>query len=149
MVNAGSSVTFNFQGSLELAHDMWTLADNVETAHNERAQAATTAMRQWRGRYADTFANDTNQEQRTAANIAEELRTDAKKLALSWTDAMQEEGNIRYAAHTAQVKARRNLLEQLEVSLLGDHTNYGPRPTRPAVPYPPMFAPTAQLPTYS
>lgn len=148
MVKAGRSVVFDFNGALALARSMWALAGHVEDTRNARSQAAATALRQWRGRFADQFRQGAAADQANATNIADALRTDARLLATRWTDAMQQQGNVLYAEHKQRVIAQRSLWEQIGDTIFGDHTNYGPTPKRPAVPQPPNFAPTAALPRY-
>jgi exonuclease VII large subunit len=147
-VHAGEHVVFDFHGALELARRLWALGTQLEAAQRARCQAQAIALAHWRGRYAQQFRESAQAETQSAAHLAEALRADARHLARRWSMAMDQEAKVRYAEHVSQVRAARSMLEQVTDHVLGDHTDYGPRPSCSSDPRPPAFTPTAQLPHY-
>ncbi|WP_239334375.1 hypothetical protein [Frankia sp. CiP3] len=147
-IHAGQHVVFDFDGALELARQLWRLADDTERQEGVRVTAARTALADWQGGYAVDFAESMNAETTSASTVAAHLRNDARILAQQWVRAMDEEGRVRHAEHVERLKAQRSLWEHVEDFFIGDDHDYGNLPATPLEPQPPLFDPTAVLPHY-
>ncbi|WP_101831017.1 hypothetical protein [Frankia canadensis] len=142
-------MVFDFDGALEVARQLWGLAENVDTFRGKRDAAATTALRHWQGRYATEFRGSVTAEQGSDTSLSAAMRADARNLATLWSQAMTEEARVRYADHVTEKKQHRSFFHRVEDTILGSHEDYGPEPGPFAVPQPPTFTATGCLPVYT
>lgn len=147
-IDPGGTVDFDFEGSLELAKQLWSLAEELEREDRGRGRQGETALEKWRGPYATQFAQRRATEEASALNVVDGLRTDARAWATAWVDAMEQQNKNNRAAKVDQVRDDRGLLEKG-----WDEYGFGEDDSeskvaaaeRPATPRPPSFAPTASF----
>jgi hypothetical protein len=146
-------VHFDFDGALELARQMWRLADRTDEQKTTRVNAATTALTDWKGRYSDDFRQSMQAEVTSSGNIVANLRADARTLAGHWVRAMDQEAKVLRNERIEKLRDDRGFLDKAHDFFLGDDRDYEhdvpPLPPTPAQPQPPQFLPTAQLPRYN
>jgi len=137
-----TDLRFDYQGALNLARQLNTLADQVTSAATKRQTLADTAKKDFIGAYADQFASRMTVEQTNFRAVAKGLRNDA----MMWKNAMDEENRRLYGRHVDDVKNHRSLLDSIGDWFTGFH--YPPAPAAVPVPQPPAFKPTAELVHY-
>ena len=141
--SGAADVPFDFPGVLSLCRKLWDLADELDGLKSSRATAATTALTQWEGPFADEFVTRSDTEGTTASQIASGLRSDAVGWAAAWKTAMDENNRRRWARHHEEWKEDQNFLDDLFGS--EDKT---PEPEPVGQPQPPSFAATGSLVRY-
>ena len=76
-----TDLKFDYQGALNLARQLNTLADQVTSAATKRQTLADTAKKDFIGAYADQFASRMTVEQTNFRAVAKGLRNDAMDVA--------------------------------------------------------------------
>lgn len=144
-IDPGGRVDFDFDGSLELARTLWTLAEDLEQEDSGRATQSETALARWEGPYATQFAQRCATERASATNVAAGLRQDAEAWAAAWVEAMHQQNKNNRAAEVQRVRDDRGLLEKGWDATFGedDSESQVGEVQRPATPRPPHFSPTA------
>src|SRR6188472_931146 len=97
-MDAGGRVKFDFEGSLELARQLWALAADVETADAGRQKDFDVAKAKWSGAYGDEFATRRDAELSSRVNVARGLRRDANAWAAAWATALEQQNKNNRAA---------------------------------------------------
>ena len=147
---AGGRVQFDFEGSLELARKLWTLADEVQAEDQGREGEFDTAEASWLGTYGDQFRDRRLTERFSRGNVIAGLRDDARAWAQAWAQALEQQNTNNRAAEVERVSADRGLLERGIDATFGEDNSDDkvPQPPDVPVPTPPGFAPTATETTY-
>ena len=112
-------VRFDYEGSLQLARELWAYADDLEHAKADRRAEALAALRTWRGPFGDQFRERADDEGPSLASLVAALRTEADQWASAWKQAMDEQNRRLYARRVDQIKAERSALEKLGDKLFG------------------------------
>lgn len=142
-MEGGGRVEFDFAGSLQLARDLWALADEILTEDNGREQQFTTAKEKWLGPYGEQFVGRRSDERTSRGTVVSAMRDDARAWAQAWATAMNQQNKNNRAAEVERIRDDRGLLEQGSDFFFGDDSDdQVPMPPEPAVPTPPGFAPT-------
>ena len=144
----GVHSNFDFDGALDLARSMWDLAGTLEDVDGRRRTAGARALEHWQGRYADDAARSMGTATATAQGASRGFRGEAQLLAQRWADEWLKEANARFQDAVNAANSHRNVLESAWDWAFGSDQHTGQAPSRPPVPQPPAFAPTAALPTY-
>lgn len=144
----GVHSTFDFDGALNLARGMWDLAGTLEDVDGRRRVAGAEALRHWQGRYAREASHSMTTASQNAGGASQGLRGEAHLLAQRWADEWLKEANARFQDAVNAAHSHRNALESAWDWAFGSDEHTGSAPSRPPVPQPPAFAPTAALPTY-
>ncbi len=122
---------------------MWGIAEMVlNEVEPARQKAASGALVQFRGNYADQFAGRMATSEQNARTTADDLMTAATNIARAWADANHQQQLYDYYAAVQAKRQSQSFFDQAKDFLFGDSTNYGSPPAAPAVPQPPSFAPT-------
>lgn len=143
---AGGRVDFDFEGSLELARQLWALAEELEQEDAGRTGQSETALAKWQGPYATEFAQRCNTERSSAANVIQGLQRDAQTWAAAWAAAMAQQNQNNRAAAVQRHRDDRWWGEKLWDEYGGGEDTAEeeiPAAQAPAVPRPPHFQPTA------
>lgn len=140
-------VVFDWSGSLRVARLSWTMAEQLDQLVGERSAAARAALASWLGVYADEFAARIDDEVRTAANLAEQMRGEANGWAEEWRKAMDQENYNRYQDACDRVRDDRDLGDKIAGFFTG-HDDLPDQPAPAASPAPPNFAPTRKFASY-
>ena len=137
-------VPFDFEGSLELAKSMWSLANEVEGAAAKRSAAANVAKAKWRGAYGTEFEGRMGDEGSGAKTVAAGLRAEAKGWAKAWKKAMDEQNRRNRADRVAEIRNSRSWFERnVGDRIKGDDSEQQVKALKVAtVPCPPDFAAT-------
>jgi hypothetical protein len=120
-------VVFDYGGALELARQLWELADGWEAAFTRRSVAGSTALATARGPLVQELAARSSADGRASEEVGRKLRQEANRWAKAWTDAVNE----------------RDLMIQAQAGVAGASV---PAPELAAVPAPPGFEPTVVRP---
>ena len=147
-----NDVRFDFDGSLEVARKLWSLADGIEESAKRRYIAAGTALLQWQGPFTDLFRERVAEELRVLNLSTTELRDGARHWATAWKQAMDENNRRRRARHVKayadQMSSERSAGERFVDFLSGGDDSdelaaaRTPAARQVATPVPPAFAPT-------
>jgi hypothetical protein len=138
-----ADVQFDYEGALSLARNLWSFAQDLETAAANRLTSASAALKDWKGAYGDQFATRANNEQTDLATVVAGLRTEADGWAAAWKDAMDEQNRRLYARKVDKMKEDRNLLEKAGDFFTG--FDYPPEPSPVSKPTAGGFYATATL----
>jgi hypothetical protein len=146
----GGRVVFDFDGSLELARQLWSLADDIVTEHGLRETDFTTANAKWEGPYGVEFEGRRADERTSKANVVEGLRDDARAWAQAWAAALDQQNKNNRAAEVTRVRNDRNLFEVGWDNTFGEDDSDSQVAAVPdvTVPIPPRFQATATETTY-
>lgn len=136
-------VGFDFEGSLQLAKQLWDLADALSLSRESRMTATREGASGWIGKYADDFSNRVGTEHETANQIERLMREEAQAWADAWRQAMDEQNRRNRAAKVDAVRQQRGWGEKMVDVFVGDDsedqvTGFVPAST----PQPPTFSPT-------
>lgn len=146
---AGDVVDFDFEGSLQLARRLWTMAEEIQAEDIDRNADFTTAKARFEGPHAESFVARREEERTSRTTVIESLREDARQWASAWADAMHQQNKNNRAAKVEQIRADRHWGERFIDSFVGDDSEEQvPVPERPQNPWPPEFGPTASLIDY-
>lgn len=148
MTQIGGAVDFDFEGSLELARQLWALAADLRTEDNGRGTEADTAKAKWEGAYGEQFQQRRDTERTSRTNVAEGLRDDARSWAQAWATATDQQLKNNRLVQIEQIRDDRGLLEKGWDSTFGndDSDDQVPMPDPVAVPQPPSFIATICVP---
>lgn len=138
-----TDVRFDFDGSLRLARALWAYADDLESGRVDRREAASQALRSWRGRFGDQFRDRADDEQHALATMVAALRTEADAWAAAWKAAMDEQNRRLYSRRVEQMKDDRSALDKVGDFFTG--FDYPPEPAPVAKPGPAGFYATGCL----
>jgi len=146
----GGRVVFDFDGSLELARLLWSLADDIQNEHTLREADYETAIAKWEGPYATEFAGRRADERTSKTNVVSGLRADARAWAQAWAAALDQQNKNNRAAKVTEVRNDRGLLERGWDATFGEDDSDSKVDPVPeiAVPLPPSFTATATETTY-
>lgn len=144
-VEPGGRVKFDFEGSLQLARQLWSLADDLEREDDGRETQYETAKAKWLGTYAAQFVSRRETERTSRSNVVAALKADAKAWAKAWATAMDQQNKNNRAAEVQRVSDERPWWEKGWDATFGedDSESKVPHPEPVPVPTPPHFAATA------
>lgn len=147
---AGGRVQFDWDGSLQLARQLWNLADDLQTEDTGRESQYDTAKAKWLGTYGDEFADRRVTERGSKNHVVAGLREDARAWAQAWASAMDQQNKNNRAAEVERVRDDRSLWDKGVDATVGEDNSDDkvPMPDSVPVPTPPGFAPTATETTY-
>jgi hypothetical protein len=150
MPEGGGRVQFDFEGSLQLARQLWGIADDVQTEDDGRETQYDTAKAKWLGTYADQFVGRREDERTSRATVVAALREDARLWAQAWARALDQQNKNNRAAEVERIRDDRGLFERGWDSTFGedDSDDQVPMPEPVSVPTAPSFLPTASEITY-
>ncbi len=146
----GGRVVFDFDGSLELARQLWSLADDIQSEHSLREADYDTAIAKWEGPYATEFAGRRSDERSSKTNVVSGLRADARAWASAWRDALDQQNKNNRAAKVTEIRDNRAWYEQAWDATFGEDDSDDQVAQVPyvATPVPPQFAATATETTF-
>lgn len=146
----GGRVQFDFEGSLQLARMLWSLADDLRSEAMERERNATVASERWRGRYADDFGERMSTETSNRLEIAAQLREDARNWARAWQTALDQQNKINRINRVQEISDSRNIFQKGWDATVGSDDSDSKVAAVPEVPVPtpPAFLPTATETTF-
>ncbi|QGG93641.1 hypothetical protein [Actinomarinicola tropica] len=143
-MTTGDAVGFDFEGSLQLARQLWQLADLIQSEDADREVDADTATAKFEGPHADSFVARREQERTSRTTVISALRDDARNWAEAWATAMDQQNKNNRAARVEEIRENRGALERFGDLFVGDDSDEQvPMPDPVAVPSAPDFAPTA------
>lgn len=148
--HGGDRVVFDFEGSLELARQLWSLAEDIVTEHGLRETDFTTANAKWEGPYGVEFEGRRADERTSKVNVVEGLRDDARAWAQAWAAALDQQNKNNRAAEVTRIRDSRNFIEVGWDNTFGEDDSDSQVPAVPSieVPSPPLFNATATETTY-
>lgn len=141
-VEAAQDIQFDFEGSLVLARQLWTMADDARSVMADRGRLAQGALNTWLGPHGTDLADRVTSEGPQIDAIFEDLRAAANGWAVCWQAAMDEQRRIDHARECDRVRNSRSMLDSVVGGLLG-HDDLPPPPLPVGLPVAPGFAPTA------
>ena len=149
-LDAGGRVRFDFDGSLELARKLWSIADDLVDEDNGRRTEAETALAKWEGPYGTEFSGRRADEHTSRVNVIAGLRADARSWASAWAVALDQQNKNNRAQAVIDEREDRSLLEKGWDSTFGsdDSDDQVDQVPEVPVPQPPAFTPTATETTY-
>ena len=127
-------VVFDFDGALNLARRLWSFADELEAAKDDRFTGAEAALASWLGSYSDEFVERMNTEQTNLDQVVAGLRTEADQWAQAWKDATDEQNRRLWARQVDQMKSDRNVLDHVGDFFTGFDYPPDPAPVRKPAP---------------
>lgn len=142
----GGRVQFDFEGSLQLARMLWSLAEELSTEDTTRNSKAETALAKWAGPYGTEFAERRSTEATSRQAVVEGLRRDASAWAESWAIALDQQNKNNRAAKVTELREGRSGWEKFSDKYLWteDTSEQDVRPVpEVTTPVPPNFHPTA------
>lgn len=142
-----ADVRFDYDGSLQLARDLWALADELDAVATDRRAAAVDALVDWLGPTSDRFGGRIDVELADLHRIAADLRTGAQAWAQAWADALNLQNRRLYARACAVARRERSMFDSLVGGLFG-HDDLPPAPATRATPIAPYFAATGGFARY-
>lgn len=112
-MGAGGQVVFDFDGALQLARDLHSLADDLIARRESRRTNATTAKDKWEGPLRTSFNTRESDEYGEVASIASQLRSEAVLWAQAWQGAVLQQRKNYRMAKIEEVSDNRGTLERL------------------------------------
>jgi hypothetical protein len=146
----GERVVFDFAGALELARQLWSMADDLQEEDGGRTDDADLARLKWEGAYAIEFDGRREDERTSRLNVWVGLRDDARSWAEAWAAALHQQNLNNRAQAVQDERDNRGFWEKGWDATLGEddsESQVAPVPDVP-VPQPPSFAATATETTY-
>lgn len=145
MAGSGGAVEFGFEGSLELARQLWALADDLVTEDGGRNGEYETAKAKFEGPHADSFAERRDTERSSRSNVVAGLREDARAWAEAWAKAMLQQNKNNRVDAVEQASEDRGWLEKGWDATFGsdDSDSEVAQAEQPPTPTPPSFTATA------
>lgn len=140
-------VTFDYDGALALARDLWSLADAVDAHRAVREEKAKHAQQDFEGTYATDFGTRMTAESDANRRVAQGLRDDAHAMAKLWKDAMDEQNRRLYGRHCDRMHEERSGWARIGDVFTG--FEYPPEPEGVPQPQPPGFLPTADFASFT
>ncbi len=149
-VEPGGRVDFDFEGSLQLARQLWALAEDVQTEDGGREEQFDIANAKWEGPYKQRFIERRQNERESRGNVVEGLRENARAWAQAWATALDQQNKNNRAAEVERIRDDRGLIERGWDATFGEDNSDDevPMPEAVPVPQPPGFEPTATEVTY-
>lgn len=146
----GGRIRFDFDGSLELARRLWSLADDLVDEDNGREGEYDTAMAKWEGPYGVEFAGRRTDERSSRTAVVTGLRADARSWAAAWAAALDQQNKNNRAAAVQHERDSRNIFEQGWDATFGEDDSDEQVAQVPDVPVPtpPLFNATATETTF-
>lgn len=135
-----SDVEFDFDGSLQMARDLWSLSTSLSTLMGNRETAASTAALDFVGPHYDSFVTRMTTERTNIDGAATQLQTAANGWAQQWAAAMDQQNQVLMAREWDGREG--DTLNQVSFGLLGSGPERPPDPTPTAVPTAPDFTAT-------
>lgn len=150
MADAGGRIQFDFDGSLELARQLWALASELATEDFGRDMEFHTAKDKWRGSKGDDFVNRRETERSSRSNVYNGLKEDAQGWAEAWAKAMHQQNTNNRAAAVNQASEDRGGWTKFVDATVGEDNSEDEvaAAETPPVPTPPQFMPTASEQVY-
>ena len=142
-----TDVRFDYDGSLQLARELWALADEVDAVATDRHAAADEALVDWLGPTRDRFGGRVDVEVADLHRIAADLRGGAQAWAQAWADALNLQNQRLYARAVDRAKRNRSTLDKFVGGLFG-HDDLPSPPYVRATPAAPFFATTGGFARY-
>lgn len=142
-----TDVRFDYDGSLQLARELWGLADEVDAVGADRHAAAVEALVDWLGPTRDRFGGRIDVEVADLHRIATDLRGGAQAWAQAWADALNLQNQRLYARACARAERERSTFDKVMGGLFG-HDDLPPPPATRATPTAPLFAATGSFARY-
>jgi len=140
MGEVAGDVEFDWTGSLQMARDLWALAEQLTTTMANRETAATHAALDWVGPHHDSFVTRMATERTNVDAAAGQLKAAADGWAFQWQQAMDQQNQILMAREWDGREG--DTLNQISFGLLGSGPKRPPDPTPTAVPTAPDYQPT-------
>lgn len=94
MSELSDDVVFDYDGALELARQLWQLADGWEAAFARRSAAAVAALAAAVGPAARDLAARPPVERRASEEAGRKLRQEATRWAQAWADAVNDRDRL-------------------------------------------------------
>lgn len=143
-MTTGDVVDFDFDGSLQLARQLWSLAASIQSEDGDRETDFDTAKAKFEGPHADSFVSRRDQERTDRTTVVEALRDDARNWAQAWATAMDQQNKNNRAARVEEIRENRSGWEKFGDVFVGDDSDdQVPMPDAVAVPSAPQFLATA------
>lgn len=138
-----ANVPFPFDTGLQAARDLWTLADEVETARGNLTSMESEAVVEFTGPKRTQFGGMRDEDGGAAVTTAAALREMAGSFATAWSQARGQQDRINHARYVEAETSDDSTLENLGEFFVGEN-DYGPPPENPAVPSGPGFRATRE-----
>jgi hypothetical protein len=101
MSELSDGVVFDYEGALELARQLWELADRWEGALARRRGAAGVALSTWTGPAARELWDRVRAEIEAGDEVCRKFRHEADRWALAWSEAVNDGNRLAWARATA------------------------------------------------
>lgn len=140
MGDVAGDIEFDWSGSLQMARELWALADLLGTTMTARETAGASASKDWLGPHHDDFVARMGTERTNIDGTTPQLRTAAQMWAYQWQQAMDQQNQILM---TREWDGREeDNLHKYTLGILGSGPKRPPDPVPAGLPSAPDFAPT-------
>lgn len=140
---SSSNVNFDFDGALEAARDLCTLAGVVRAKHTSRADEAALAVDGWEGGKRTDFDTKMTDEGTSVDTVAGALVSLANLFASEWASARGEQDRINFARYVQDERDSDGGWEDAGEFFVGEN-DLGEPPGNPAAPESPDYLPTRE-----
>lgn len=135
-----ADVEFDFDGSLQMARDLWALAQSLSTLMADREAAGASASLDWVGPHHDEFVTRMTTDRTNVDGAVSQLQAAANGWAFQWQQAMDQQNQILMAREWEGREG--DTLNKVSFGLLGSGPERPPDPTPAGLPSAPDFRPT-------
>ena len=140
MGQVAGDIEFDWEGSLQMARELWALADLLGTTMSARETAAADASKDWLGPHHDDFVTRMGVERTNVDGAIPQLRTGAQGWAYQWQQAMDQQNQILMAREWDSRHG--DWLHDHSFGIFGSGPKRPPDPTPAGLPSAPDFQPT-------
>ena len=146
-----SDIRFDFEGSLALARQLWTLADTISDLSNSRRDMAANAAREWKGPLGKEFRERIVDDRNDLLRDAQQLRLGAMAWAEAYAKSVDEQNTRSYTrehARVAKLREDRSVLKDVVAAIGFDDLPLPKAQPKCPVPKSPNFAATGSVKKY-
>lgn len=140
MGHVAGDVEFDWDGSLQMARELWALGEALKTMMTNRETAATHASLDWVGPHYDNFVTRMGVERTNVDGAVTQLQAAANGWAFQWQQAMDQQNQVLMAREFDGREG--DTLNKVSFGLLGSGPKRPPDPTPTKLPEAPDFQPT-------
>ncbi len=111
-VQPGVRPVFDFDGSLDVAASMWSLATSLQAGGKTRHEEWDTALEVWKGNVGDLVRTYIEDDKTDTTNVINVLQAEAKQWAELWAKTVDETNRVLAAEAREVLKAHRDSADE-------------------------------------